>query len=155
DHAEKVFIPLSRTVKSHRRNQDSFFIDILAVGRAYASTNIDVVRNGARKARKLVAIENGRSDINVRAMPRPNPWVVRYERIAGLNGISRKLFQNAAHDSWHAADVARRRMIGLRQHAALMIENSRGAVPVDANDRRERSADQRLHHLIGDGNDAR
>src|SRR6185437_3573611 len=85
DDVKCGFIAPARLVQLKKRDHQSFFVNILAIGRPKPPPYIEMVCDCNHKPNQPAVGEYGGCDIDVWRMSGADPWIVSDENIAILN----------------------------------------------------------------------
>ena len=134
------------------RQADALLEHLGGIGRHRArrhAAHVLVVRHGGGERQRPAAREHRRDDGDVRQVRAAEVGVVHAVDIALLHAFERELDEDAgnARDERGQVDRYRHR---LRQGLALQREQAGGGIQALLHDRRERAAQQRQLHLVGD-----
>jgi hypothetical protein len=147
---DQVAILLALAQELDRQDAQPLLEQLAAIRGPERAADVGRVRDRAREADQMAAMEDRRGHRDVRQMPGREPWIVGDDAIArtplldrnALEARSQRARQDA-HERWDAGRV-------LRERIAAAVHQHRGEIVRFAHDGGKRGAHQRGRRLIGD-----
>ena len=155
DQGEQPFIHRAGPRERHDRNEQSFVIDLFAVGGEPDAADVDDMAGAGEQGDHRPILERRRDDRQVVQVAGSLPRVVGDVDVAFLHAPGRKHVEEMDDRPGHGIDVSRRTGHRLGQHLSFEVEHAGGNVARLAGRGAERGPDQRLRLFLDDGQQPR
>ena len=151
DHGDQCLVDLALLEQLQEGNVEPLHEHVGAVRAEADAADVHQVRGAGEQADQLALVEAGRGDDEVVEVARAHPGIVGDVGVARLHVLQAEVADEVLDGLGHRVDVAGRAGDGLRQHAALPVEDAGREVAGLAHDGREGGAQQRLRLLLDHG----
>ena len=151
DEVEEGLVRPARLEAFHDRDVEAF-LEHRAPFRPHAeAADVDDMRGVGEQPDDPAVVEGRADDRQVVQMAGAEPGVVGDEVVALAHRVGREFREEMADALHHRVDVAGRAGDGLRQHAAVQVEDAGGEIARLAHRGAEGGADHRLRLLLDHG----